>query len=114
MPLPYFQDVLTTSTVSTGLFSALDLIGYTGAKVAADDAPVLGVAKHPSTEVGQQIGVLVLGIARVKASGAIAAGAKVVSAASGGVKTGGATPANAFATALTAAADGEYLDILIR
>lgn len=114
MPLQTYHNVLTVSTITTGLFSAYDLVGYAGAKVAADDAAVLGVALQPSTEVGQQIGVMALGIARVKAVGAITAGGKVVSAAAGGVKAAGGTPANAFATALTTAADGEYLDILIR
>ena len=53
-------------------------------------------------------------VARVTAVGAITQGAKVVSAAAGGVQAAGATPANAFAFALTAAADGEFVDILIR
>ena len=112
--MQYFHDVLTTSVLTTGLFDALDLVGFTGAKVTADDAPVLGVAKSPNTVVGDYAPVMAMGIARVRAVGVITAGAKLVSAAAGGVQVAGATPANAFATALSAAADGEFVDILIR
>lgn len=112
--MQYFQDVLTLSTISTSTFAALDLISPAGAKVTAADAPVLGVAKHPCTVIGDPTAVMVLGVARIKAVGVITIGAKVVSAAAGGVQAAGGTPANAFATALTAAADGEFVDILIR
>lgn len=112
--MQYFQDVLTVTVQSTGLFEAYDLIGFSGAKIGTDDAAVLGVAKHPNTVIGDYSAVIVIGTARVKAVGAITAGAKVVTAAAGGVKAAGASPVNAFATALTAAADGEFVDILIR
>lgn len=112
--MQYFQDVLTVTVQSTGLFEAYDLIGFAGAKVTADDAPVLGFSKHPNTVIGDFAGVTVIGTVRVRAVGAITVGAKLISAAAGGVKVAGATPANAFATALTAAADGEFVDILIR
>lgn len=111
--MQYFQDVLTLSTISTGLHEAYDLISYAGAKVAADDAAVMGVAKNPTTVIGDPIAVVVLGVARVKAVGAITAGQKVTSAAAGGVKYL-ASPTNSFATALTTAADGEFVEILIR
>lgn len=112
--MQYFQDVLTLTTITTSTFGALDLVSPAGAKVTAADAPVLGVAKHPCTVIGDPTAVLVIGVGRVKAVGVIAQGAKVVSAAAGGVQAAGATPANAFAIALTAAADGEFVDILIR
>lgn len=112
--MQYFHDVLTLSVPSTGTFEAYDLITPAGAKVAAADAAVLGVAKHPNTVIGDYAGVLVLGVARVRAAGVITVGAKLVSAAAGGVQVAGATPANVFATALTAAAAGEFVDILIR
>lgn len=112
--MQYFQDVLTDTATATTLFDALDLVDFNDAKVTADDAPVKGVAKHPATEIGMDVGVILLGTARVRASGAVAKGAKLISAAAGGVKAAGATPANAFATALTAAADGEFVTILIR
>ena len=112
--MQFFQDILITTVQTTGTFEAYDLIGFNGARVAAADAPVLGVAKHPSTQAGDYIGVMAIGVARVRAAGVITAGAKLVSAAAGGVQVAGATPANAFATALTAAAAGEFVDILIR
>lgn len=112
--MQYHHDVLAWTAISTGTFAANDLVGFNGAKVVADDAPVMGVAKHPCTVIGDPAGLTLIGIVRVKASGAITAGARVVSAAAGGVKTAGATPVNDFATALTSAADGEFVDILIR
>lgn len=112
--MQFFHDVLSGTATATTVFDALDLVGFDDAKVAADDAPVKGVAKNPATAVGMDVAVLLIGTARVKAKGAIAKGAKVVSAAAGGVKTGGATPANPFATALTDAADGEFVTILLR
>lgn len=111
--MQHFQDVLTVTTATTGVFDAFDLVGFTGAKVVADDAPVLGIAKHPNTVSGDFAAVIVVGTARIRASGVITAGAKVISAATGGVKAAGASPANAFAVALAAAADGEFVDILI-
>ena len=109
-----FQDVLTVTAQSTGLFAAYDLVGFDGAKVTTADAPVLGVSKHPNTVIGDYAAVIAIGTVRVRAAGVITAGAKLVSAAAGGVQVAGATPANAFATALTAAAAGEFVDIIIR
>lgn len=111
--MQYFQDVLTLTVVSAGTWDAYDLIGPTGAKVTAADAPVLGAAKHPNTVAGDLAGVMVIGVVRVRAVGPITLGARVVSA-DGGVAAAGETPANAFAIALTAAADGQFVDILIR
>lgn len=110
----HFHDILTVTVQSTSLFSAMDLVGYDGAAVTAADAPVLGVAKSPNTVIGDYAAIMTIGFARVRAAGIITAGAKLVSAAAGGVQTAGATPANAFATALTSAAAGEFVDILIR
>lgn len=112
--MSYFHDIFTTSIPTTGLFDAMDLVGFNGAKVTAADAPVLGVAKSPNTAIGDYSPVMVICIARVRAAGAITVGAKLVSAAAGGVQVAGATPANAFATALTSAAAGEFVDILVR
>ena len=111
--MQHFQDVLTITVPSTGTFEAYDLVGYNGAKITAADAVVLGVAKSPVTVIGDPAAVMVVGVVRVKAVGAIAQCAKVVSAAAGGVQTVGAGT-NPFATALSAAADSEFLDILIR
>lgn len=110
--MQFHQDVLTLTVSSTGLFSAYDLVGFDGAKVAADDAMVMGAALSPSTEIGQSIGIIVLGTVRVKAVGVITLGARVMSAAAGGVKIVGATPANPIGRALSAAADGEFVTVL--
>lgn len=113
--MQYFQDVLTVTVISTGLFDAYDLVGFGGAKVTTNDAVVLGAAKHPSTVIGDAIGVMAIGATRVKAVGAITAGSQVVTAAAGGVQAyNSGTHSNPIATALTAAADGEFVDILIR
>ena len=110
----HFVDALTATVTTTGLFAAYDLIGFNGAKVTTEDAPVLGMAKSPCTVIGDPTAVMVIGIGRAKATGAVTAGAKLVSAVGGGVKVAGATPANVFATALSAAADGEFVTYLIR
>lgn len=110
-----FIDILTvTVPVTTGLFDAYDLVGFTGAKVITEDAPVLGMAKLPNTVIGDPAAIMALGVGRAKAVGAVTVGAKLVSAVGGGVKVAGATPANVFATALSAAADGEFVNYLIR
>lgn len=111
--MQYFQDTLSVSVVTTGLFSDFDLIGFAGAKVTADDAAVLGVAKHPCTVIGDMASLIVLGVVRLKAVGAVTAGQKVASAAAGGVKYL-ATPANPVGTALQTVADGDFVDVLIR
>ncbi|WP_275789705.1 capsid cement protein [Pararhizobium gei] len=112
--MQHFHDVLTDTAIPTTLFDAYDLISFNDGLIVADDVAVKGVAKHPCTEIGQPTAVILLGWARVRARGAIAKGDRLISAAAGGVKTAGATPANPFARALTAAADGEFVTILIR
>lgn len=114
--MQFFHDVLSDTVTATIVFDAFDLVGFDDAKVTADDAPVKGVAKNPATAIGMDVAVLLIGTARVKAKGAIAKGDKLISAAAGGVKKAVADPAsvNVFATALTAAADGEFVTILIR
>lgn len=114
MPLQTFQDTLTLTATATTLWDAYDLVDFNDAKITADDAAVKGAAKHPATEVGQLIGVIAIGVVRVRARGAITKGAKLISAAAGGVKVAAGGSVNVFATALTAAADGEWVDILIR
>lgn len=110
--MQFFQDVLTHTAVSTSLWDAYDLVGFDGAKITTADAVVMGVAKHPNTVIGDAGAVMVIGIARVKAVGTITRGAKVVSAAAGGVQAQGAGT-NPFAVALTTAANGEFVNILI-
>lgn len=105
-----FQDLFTDTIISTGLFEAYDLVSFAGAKIAAADAVVAGVAKSPNTVIGDPAPIMKAGTVRVRAVGAIAAGARVVSAAAGGVQTQGAG-VNPFGRALHAAADGEYVTI---
>ena len=112
--MQFLQDVLSLTVTTTGTFDGYDLIDFAGAKITTSDAAVFGVAKHPLTAIGQDIAVMVIGTARVKAVGAIAKGVPVKTAAAGGVQTGGVDPANPFATSLSAAADGEFVTILIR
>lgn len=112
--MQYFMDVLTLTSIPTTTWDTLDLVGFDDAKVTADDAPVKGVAKHPCAVIGDPTAVMALGVARVRARGAITKGAKLISAAAGGVKVAGAGAVNVFSTALTAAADGEFVDILVR
>ncbi len=107
-----FIDILSLTFTAKGDFKAYDLIGFDDQKITADDAVVKGVAKHPGS-AGLDIALIAIGVARVKSVGIINAGERVISAAAGGVKTVGAGN-NDFATALTSAGDGDYLDILIR
>ncbi|MBP1862150.1 DUF2190 family protein [Rhizobium herbae] len=112
--MQYFHDVLSLTATATSLFDALDLVGFTDAKVTTDDAPVKGIAKHPATEIGLDVALLAIGIARVRARGIVTKGDRLMSAAAGGVKKIGASPVNDFAWALTTAADGEFVTILVR
>lgn len=112
--MQYFHAVLALTATATTVFAAFDLVGFNDEKITADDAPVKGVAQNPATEVGLDVALTALGFTRVRARGPITKGDKLISAAAGGVKKAGATPANSFATALTNAADGEFVTILIR
>ncbi len=111
--MQFIQDVLTHTVITTGTFEAYDLVGFGGAKITTTDADVLGVARSPNTVIGDPAPVMVSGIARVKAVGSISAGGKVVSAVPGGVQAQGAGT-KPFAVALSSAADGEFVTILIR
>lgn len=108
--MQFYQDILTDTVTSTSLWDAYDLVGFAGAKITAADAVVGGVTKHPNTVVGDTGAIMRIGIVRLKAVGAITIGAKVVSAAAGGVQAQGAGT-NPFGRALTAAADGEFVTI---
>lgn len=108
--MQYFQEVLSDTVISTGLWEAYDLVGFNGARITAADAVVSGVAKSPNTVIGDPAAIIRIGIVRVKAVGAITAGTRVVSAAAGGVQAQGAG-ANPFGRALNTAADGEFVTI---
>jgi len=108
-----FQNILTLTGIATVAVAAYQLVGFDDAPISADDAPVKGVAQNPAA-IGDAFGVNALGTAQVKAVGTIAKGDRLMSADNAGVKKVSADPANAFATALTSAADGELVEILIR
>lgn len=112
--MQFFQDILSLTATATTVFEAFDLIDYNDAKIVADDVPVKGFAKHPATAIGMDIAVVAIGTARVRARGAIAKGDRLISAAQGGVKTAPGGAVNVFSRALTAAADGQFVTILIR
>ena len=108
-----FQNILNLTLIASAAIAAHDLVGFDDAPIAADDAPVKAVAMNPA-DLGDAINGLAVGTVQVKASGLITKGDKLISSATGGVKTAPADPVNAFAFALTSAADGEIIEILIR
>lgn len=108
-----FQDILTRTVISTSLWDAYDRIGFDGAKVTADDAPVLGPAKHPNTVIGDPGAVMVIGTAQAKAVGVITAGARLVSAVGGVRVFDPEEDTNPFAIALTTAANGQLVTYLL-
>lgn len=108
-----FHALLSLTITATTALAASDLVGFDDGKITADDAPVKGVAQVPAS-IGLDVAATAIGIERVKASGAISAGDDLVSAAAGGVQAADETSVNIFATALTDAADGEWVEILIR
>lgn len=111
--MQYFHSIFSDTITATTLFDGYDLVGFNDGKVITDDAPVKAVALNPATEIGLDVAGMMIGTVRVRARGAITKGDKLVSAAAGGVKSGGATPVNVFARALTDAADGQFVNIFV-
>lgn len=107
---PYI-DLLNLNVTASAPIAASTCVTYAGAP-AGEDAPVLGVS-HYDQVAGKEVACMVLGVAVLKATGAILKGAKVMSSASAGAKTGGATPANPIGRALNDAADGEQVRVLL-
>lgn len=86
---------------------------YTVAHAGADAANVVGVAAHDAA-IGEDVTIWTRagGVQRLVASAAIAAGARVISAATGKAATIGAG-ANSLGIALqAAAADNDVIDVL--
>lgn len=108
-----YLNILNLTIVATAPIAHQDLVGFNDAPITADDAPVKAVALNPAA-IGDATSGLAIGTIKVKASGVVTAGDKLVSAAAGGAKTAGADPVNVFATALTSAADGKQVEILVR
>ncbi|QOL80414.1 capsid cement protein [Pseudooceanicola spongiae] len=109
-----YHSILSLTATMAAVCEAGALVGFNDTPIVTADQPVKGIAQNPATEVGLDIAVTAIGFETVTAVGAIAVGDKLVSAVGGGVAKAGADPANVFATALTAAADGASVQILIR
>lgn len=108
------KSILTLTCTATAICEAYDLIGFDDAPITADDIAVKGVAMAPATAVGLDVGLHAIGPIQMIADGVIPQGSPVISSANGGVKVAPADPENAFATAMTAAADGDLVTILMR
>lgn len=108
-----YLSILSLTVIATAEINPQDLIGFDDAPIAVDDAPVKLVAQNPA-KVGEATTGTAIGTTKVKANGVVAKGDKLISAAAGGVKKAGVDPANVFATALTDAADGKQVEILVR
>lgn len=106
-----YIDLLSLNVTVTTAVQANTCVTFDGAP-AGEDAAVFGVS-HYDQAVGKDVACIVHGVAVLKATGAIARGARVMSSATAGVKTGGATPANPIGRALNAAADGEQVRVLL-
>lgn len=112
--MQFFHNVYSETLTASTLFAAFDLIDFNDGKIVADDVAVKAVAQNPATEIGMNVAGLIIGTARVRARGAINKGDRLISAAAGGVKVASGASVNVFSRALTAAADGEFVTILIR
>ncbi|MDF2141242.1 hypothetical protein [Paenirhodobacter sp. CAU 1674] len=110
-----YHSLLSLTATMAAICDAGDVVGFDDAPITAADTPVKGVAQNPATEVGLDIALTSIGVDTVTAVGAIAKGDPLCTATGGGVRTAVVgTDVNIFATALTAAADGELVQILIR
>ncbi|PHR19287.1 MAG: hypothetical protein COA37_17815 [Hoeflea sp.] len=109
-----YLSLLNLTVVAAGAIGAYELVGFNDQAIAAEDAAVKGIALNPAA-IGEPTAAMAAGTITIKADGVINAGEKIISSATKGrVKTAGVDPANAFAVALTSAADGELVEILIR
>lgn len=114
--LPKFESKAITLTASADVTGGR-LVVVTGAltvgPAGADSAAVVGVAGFDAKS-GDSVTVYFGSVQRLVASAAIAAGAKVVSAATGKAATIGAN-ANPIGLALEpATADGDVIDVLFK
>lgn len=112
--MQFFHSVYSETLTATTVFDAFDFVDFNDAKITADDVAVKAMAQNPATETGMAVAGMMIGTGRVRARGAITKGAKLITAAAGGVKVAAGGSVNVFAQALTDAADGEFVTILIR
>ena len=118
--VPKFSPGAAATFTASAAITGGRLVAVTGtrlvAQASADSAAVVGVAGYDA-EAGESVTVYTrpTGVHSLTASGAIEAGAKVISAAAGKVATittGTETGVNPIGVALTAAADLDVVDVL--
>lgn len=110
-----YHSLLSLTATMAAVCNAGDLVDFDDTPITVEDTPVKGVAQNPATEIGLDIALTAIGFEAVKAVGAVAKGDPICTATGGGVRTAVVgTDTNIFARALTAAADGENVQILIR
>ncbi|MBM6622663.1 DUF2190 family protein [Micrococcaceae bacterium RIT802] len=111
--LPLFSPGATVTYAASAAVAGGQLVEVTGDRTVgpagADSAKVVGVAGFDAA-TGDNVAVYSGGVQRPTASGAIAAGAKVASAAAGKAQTLGALT-NPIGIALAAAANGEPVQV---
>ena len=112
--MQHFHSVLSETLLATTTFEAFDFVDFNDAKITADDVAVKAMAQNPATEIGMAVAGMMIGTGRVRARGAITKGQKLITAAAGGVKAASGASVNPFAQALTDAADGAFVDFIIR
>lgn len=112
--MQHFHSVFSDTLIATTTFEAFDFVDFNDAKITADDVAVKAMAQNPATEIGMAVAGMMIGTGRVRARGAITKGQKLITAAAGGVKAASGASVNAFAQALTDAADGAFVDFIIR
>ena len=112
--MQHFHSVLSETLLATTTFEAFDFVDFNDAKITADDVAVKAMAQNPATEIGMAVAGMIIGTGRDRARGALTKGKKLITAAAGGVKAASGASVNAFAQALTDAADGAFVDFIIR
>lgn len=103
-----------SATVTGGQVVAVGTTAYNVAPTSGASASVVGVASNDATS-GAEVTVYAVGIHRLIASGSIAIGAPVISAAAGAVATiaSDTTYTHVIGKALSAATDGLPVDVLL-
>lgn len=105
-----YKSVLTESILAATNIPKYRFVSFTGGLCGAD-AKALGVSET-DTNQGQYCPVIVYGIALVEAAGAISAGAKVYSNASGKATATGTNNPNGYALD-AATADGDIIRVVL-
>jgi len=120
--LPRFKPGQAITSQASAAITGGRLVAVSGsgtvATAAADSASVVGVAAFDVAASGDKVTIFTGGVQKLVASGAITAGAGVVSDTGGKVKSATTATAAAAGTLLgraltTVAADGDIVDVLI-